>query len=158
MTKKSIRRILKKKYQVKKKIKKQTKPQNNQQNNQQNKSLMQPLGLGYEHQQYGNPDLAIQQMCNQNQSTMDQINSYRTTIESMKKEQEKNEKELKAMKKQAKDAKRNLEISQLDEQIAKDNLADSENIERKIAHLQERRRKLEQESTEKKYDQDIVKI
>ncbi len=167
MPKRAIRRILKKKKQLKKaagtrclrrteeNIKHQpqtVKPQ------QLKPQQMQPLGLGYGHQQYGNPDLAIQQMRNQNQITTDQINSYRTTIESMKKEQEKNEKELKAIKKQAKDAKRNLESAQLDEQIAKENLADSENIERKIAHLQERKRKLEQENTEKNYDQDIFKI
>ena len=161
MPRSTTRRIIKKKKQLKKHIKRQVK--SNQQNNQQKTQQLNPqikptlpLAAGFSHQQYGNPDLAIQQMRNQSQMTMDQINNYRATIESMKKEQLKNEKELKSMKKQAKEAKRNLESAQLDEEIAKDNLANDENIARKAAHLRERANKMELQNLEKNYDKDII--
>ena len=169
MPKKVIRRIIKKKHE-KKKLKKHIKKvnvlsENNNHNQQTNASnvnnirqLRQLAPLGFSPQQYGNPDLAMQQMRNQNQLTTDQINNYRTTIESMKKEQEKKENELKSIKKQAKEAKRKLESAKIDYDIAKDNYEDNENINKKTQHLMHRTHSLEKINIGQKYDQDINKM
>lgn len=65
--------------------------------------------MGYLKQQYGNPDLAMQQMRNQQQTYTDQLNNLDATIASMQKETAKLEKETKEAKKQHKKEERNLE-------------------------------------------------
>ena len=79
MTKRAVKRIIKKKRQLKKQVK------HSQQTQQTQQKQMPMIPLGFGHQQYGNPDLAIQQMRNQNQMVTDQINNYRVTMDSMKK-------------------------------------------------------------------------
>ena len=57
-----------------------------QQQQEQQQRVMQQIPFGFAHQQYGNLDLTIQQLKNQNKMTADQLNNYRATIDTMKKE------------------------------------------------------------------------
>lgn len=155
MPRKAIRRILKKKQQTKRKVKKPQ--QKTQQLDVSNKlggivvprkvsgvppAKLEPLKVplvpaGFAHQQYGNPDLAIQQMRNQGQMFTDQINNYRSVSESMKRENDKLQKALKEAKKESKKAKQDLESARTDYDIAKEDLTDNENIAKKAEHLRE---------------------
>lgn len=114
MTRKAVKRILKKKRQIKKQIK-----HKNDQQQQQQRPII-PMTLGFGHQQYGNPDFAIQQMRNQNQMTTDQINNYRVVLDSMNKEKGKNQATIKDLKKQLKDAKEQHDKAKVDLDIAED--------------------------------------
>lgn len=145
-------------------MKKGTSQNNNNNNNniqqiekQQMKTLMNPLMLGFNHQQYGNPDLAIQQMRNQNQITMDQISSYRTTIDTMKKQQLKYEDELKKMKKQAKTEEHNLEKAKLDREIAKDDLESNQIKIEKAQHYFDEAARLQKEIIESETPDELNK-
>ena len=65
MTKKAVKRVMKKKSQLKKQAKRQQKQQR----------IIQPVGLRYGHRQYGNADSTLLQLRNQNQTSIDYINS-----------------------------------------------------------------------------------
>ena len=172
MPRTAIRKIIRKRKQIRKKLKKGTSQNNNnniqQTEKQQMKTLkaasqpgvirpLNPLMLGFNHQQYGNPDLAIQQMRNQNQMTIDQISSYRTTIDTMKKQQAKYEDELKKMKKQAKTEEHDLEKAKLDREIAKDNL-DANRIKlEKAQHYNELATRLQKEIIESETQEELNK-
>ena len=50
---------------------------------QQQQQVMKSIGFSYGHQQYGNADSVMQQLRNQNQTTIDQINSMVSALKSL---------------------------------------------------------------------------
>ena len=163
MPRSTTRRIIKKKKQPKKHIKRQVKSnqQNNQQKTQQlNQQIKTPslLPAGFSHQQYGNPDLAIQQLRNQTQTFNDQIFNYQATIKSMEKEKTEKERNLAYLKKNYKDAKMRLKQVKNDFDIAKDNQTDIEIYNKKADYLIHRTNSLDKLSIQTKRDIDINKM
>ena len=82
--------------------------------------MIQPIGLGYGHQQYGNADIIMQQLWNQNQTTIDQINSMTSDLKSLQNEKKKNETVINELKKQHKDAKHERDKAKIDLEIRED--------------------------------------
>ena len=74
MTKKAVKKVMKKKRQLKKKVKRQ-------QQQEQQQMMRPPMVMGYGHQMYGNADGIMQQLRNQNQTTIDQINCMTSCVE-----------------------------------------------------------------------------
>ena len=85
MTKKAVKRVTKRKRQLKKQVKRQ------QQQEQPQMMRPQMMMMGYGHQMYGNADGTMQQLRNQNQTTIDQINSMTSALRSLQNENKKNE-------------------------------------------------------------------
>ena len=85
---KAVRKIIKKRQ-----LRKQVKHVNTKKPSQEQLPVktLQPIGLGYGHQMYGNADGTIQQLRNQNQTTIDHINSMTSALRSLQNENKKNE-------------------------------------------------------------------
>ena len=99
---KAVRKIIKKRQ-----LRKQVKHVNHDSVNtkkpsqeQQQQRALQPIGLGYGHQMYGNASGTIQQLTNLNQSTIDHINSMSSTVKSLQDELKKNQATIKELTKQ----------------------------------------------------------
>ena len=142
MTKRAVKRIIKKKRQLKKQVKQSQQSQQTQQ------KQMPMIPLGFGQQQYGNPDLAIQQMRNQNQMVTDQINNYRVTMDSMKKENDKKNAELKEYKKLIKEIKHKDEESKINLEIAKDQYNDMDSKQKQIEYFMDKTHQLQKEMFE----------
>ena len=101
--------------------------------------------IGFAHQQYGNPNFAIQQLRNQNQMTTDQMNNYRVVLDAMTKEKEKNQAAIKELKHQLKDAKAQHDQSKLDLDIAQDQASRIETLQRQREHFLDNLQSLNQQ-------------
>ena len=157
----AVRRVMKKKDKkhVKKQIKKKAGSNANNGSNSQVKQQQNMLTqMGYVKQQYGNPDLAMQQMRNQTQTYTDQINNYQATIRSMEKERTDKERELSYMKKDYKDAKKRLKQVTNNYDIAKDKQEDIESYNKKADQLLHRTNSLDKLNIQAKRDIDINKM
>ena len=100
-----MRKIIKKKRQLRKQVKhvKHEDIKKPSQEQQQQRAL-QPIGLGYGHQMYGNADGMIQQLRNQNQTSIDKINSMSSAIKSLENEYKKSKAVIKELNKQYKES------------------------------------------------------
>ena len=140
MTRKAVKRILKKRRQIKKQIKHKT----DQQPPPPQRPMPPPM-IGFAHQQYGNPDFAIQQLRNQNQMTTDQMNNYRVVLDAMTKEKEKNQAAIKELKHQLKDAKAQHDQSKLDLDIAQDQASSIERLQKQSEYYLDKLHSIEQQ-------------
>ncbi len=104
---------------------------------------------------YGNADLTMQQIRNQNQTFNDQIFNYQAAIKSMEKEKTEKEKESKELKKKAKTLEKQLNDAKLAYEMAKDDYDDNENKNKQIEHTIKRTHSLEKMKIGQKYEGDI---
>ena len=148
MTRKAVKRVMKKKRQLKKQVKRQ-------QQQEQPQMMSPPMMMGYGHQMYGNADLTMQQIRNQNQTFNDQIFNYQAAIKSMEKEKTEKEKESKELKKKAKTLEKQLNDAKLAYEMAKDDYDDNENKNKQIEHTIKRTHSLEKMKIGQKYEGDI---
>ena len=127
MTKKAVKRVMKKRRQLKKQVKRQQQQEQPQ--------MMRPqMMMGYGHQMYGNADGTMQQLRNQNQTTIDQINSMTSALRSLQNENKKNESLINELKKQHKEAEHGRDKAKIDLEIAEDKARDIDTmIKREIS-------------------------
>ena len=143
MTKKAVKRVMRKKRQLKKQVKKRQQQQQEQQ-----QRVMQPMMMGYGHQMYGNADGTMQQLRNQNQTTIDQINSMTSALRSLQNENKKNEAMISELTKKRKDAEHEKDKAKIDLEIAEDKARDVESMMKQREHYIEKQQQLEKEIME----------
>ena len=113
MTKKAVKRVMKKKRKLKKQVKRK-------QQQEQQQMMRPPMMMGYGPQMYGNADGTMQQLRNQNQSTVDNLNSMSSALMTMKNELKKNEERVNEMSKQRKDVEHRRALMNKDLEIEQD--------------------------------------
>ena len=148
---KAVRKIIKKRQ-----LRKQVKHVNHEGVNakkpsqeQQQQRALQPIGLGYGHQMYGNA-MEIQQLRNQNQSSIDRINSMSSTVKSLENENQKKEAIIKDLNKQIKEAEHRRDKAKNDLEITEDRANDIELMNSKEEYYTDKehqivKRRLEQQ-------------
>ena len=98
---------------------------------------------------YGNADGTMQQLRNQNQATIDHINSMKSALKSIQNETKKNEAEMNEMKKKNKDAEHERDSTKIDKEIMEDKVKDFEIMMKQREHYIDKTQKLEEQIAEK---------
>ena len=141
MTRKAVKRVMKKKRQLKKQVKRQ-------QQQEQQQMMRPPMMMGYGHQMYGNADGTMQQLRNQNQTTIDQINSMTAALRSLQNENKKNETLINELKKQHKEAEHGRDKAKIDLEIAEDKARDIDTMMKQRAYYIDKQQQIEKDLLE----------